>query len=66
MFEIVDFEQDMAGKFRFRILIDGQTVMFKFQDFPNDEEVQAEAQRYFDLMQRMANDAADTGSNPNA
>lgn len=57
MYEVVDWERDVAGKYRFRVLIGGSCVMFKFQDFPSDEDVQAEAARYDALMQGQADGA---------
>lgn len=57
MYEVVDWEQDVAGKYRFRVLIGASCVMFKFQTFPTDEEVQAEAARYDAVMQEQANGA---------
>lgn len=63
MYEIIDGEQDDAGKWRIRVAINGQTVSFKFQDDPTDGEVQAEAARYDAMMQEqmaaeVLNDAA--------
>jgi hypothetical protein len=63
MYEIIDREEDTAGKWRIRVTINGQTVAFKFQDDPTDEEVQAEAARYDSTMQEqmaaeVLNDAA--------
>ena len=63
MYEIIDREQDDAGKWRIRVSINGQTVAFKFQSDPADEEVQAEAARYDAMMQEqmaaeVLNDAA--------
>ena len=57
MYEIIDREEDVAGKWRIRVAINGQTVTFKFQDDPTDEEVQAEAARYDAMMQEQS-DAA--------
>jgi hypothetical protein len=57
MYEITDREQDVAGKWRIRVAINGGSVMFKFQDNPTDEEVQAEAARYDAMMQEQS-DAA--------
>jgi hypothetical protein len=51
MYEIIDREHDDAGKWRIRVTINGQTVAFKFQSDPTDEEVQAEAARYDAMMQ---------------
>lgn len=58
MYEVHDWEQDEAGKFRFRVLINGQSVMFKFQTMPTDEEVQAEAARYAAIPQEQTELAA--------
>jgi hypothetical protein len=57
MYEIIDREEDTAGKWRIRVAINGQTVAFKFQDDPTDEEIQAEAARYDAMMQEQS-DAA--------
>lgn len=56
-YSVIDTEIDEAGKFRVRVVINGQTVMLKFQEAPTDEEVQAEATRYDALMQEQANAA---------
>jgi hypothetical protein len=57
MYEIIDREKDVAGKWRIRVIINVQTVAFKFQGDPTDEEVQAEAARYDAMMQEQS-DAA--------
>ncbi len=54
MYEVIDTEVDEAGKTRVRVAINGQTVMFKFQSDPTDEEVQTEAARYDAMMQEQA------------
>ena len=59
-YSVIDTEIDEAGKFRVRVVINGQTVMLKFQEAPTDEEVQAEAARYDALMQEQANGAPNT------
>jgi len=59
-YPIIDWEQDVAGKWRIRVAIDGATVMFKFEDWPDDEVVQAEAARYVAVMREQA----DAASNP--
>ena len=59
MYEIIDREEDTANKYRARVAINGQTVMFKFQEVVSDEEVQATAARYDAMMQDQANVAAD-------
>ena len=46
MYQVVDWEQDIAGKFRYRVIIGDESVMFKFHTFPTGEDVQAEATRY--------------------
>lgn len=51
MYDIIDKEVDEAEKARVRVAINGETVMFKFQSNPTDEEVQAEAARYDAMMQ---------------
>lgn len=60
-YEIVDTEQDEAGKTRVRVVINGETVMFKFQQEPTEDEVQAEAARYDAMMQEQANGAPGAG-----
>jgi hypothetical protein len=60
MYEITDREQDVAGKWRIRVAINGESVMFKFQDNPTDEEVQAEAARYDAMMQEQSDAAPNT------
>ena len=51
MYAVVDTEVDLAGKTRVRVAINGETVMFKFQSNPTDEEVQAKAACYDAMMQ---------------
>lgn len=58
MYQVIDWEQDVAGKWRIRVNIAGQTVMFKFDEWPDDEVVQAEAARYDALTQEIAAQAA--------
>lgn len=53
-YDVVDWEQDDAGKYRYRVSINGETVMFKFGEFVTDEQVQAEAARYDAMMQEQA------------
>jgi hypothetical protein len=60
MYEIIDREEDTAGKWRIRVAINGQTVAFKFQNDPTDEEVQAEAARYDAIMQEQSDAAPNT------
>lgn len=60
MYQIVDWEQDLAGKWRTRVEIAGSTVMFKFDEWPDDEEVQAQAARYDAMMQEQANAATNS------
>ena len=60
MYEIIDREEDTAGKWRVRVAINGQTVAFKFQSDPADEEVQAEAARYDAMMQEQSDAAPNT------
>ncbi len=59
MYDIIDREQDIAGKWRIRVSIGGATVAFKFQNDPTDEEVQAEAARYDAMMQEQSDAAPD-------
>jgi hypothetical protein len=60
MYEIIDREEDTAGKWRVRVAINGQTVSFKFASDPTDEEVQAEAARYDAMMQEQSDAAPNT------
>jgi hypothetical protein len=60
MYEIIDREEDTAGKWRVRVTINGATVAFKFQSDPTDEEVQAEAARYDAMMQEQSDAAPNT------
>lgn len=61
MYEIIDTEQDIANKYRVRVAINGQTVSFKFNEQPSNEEVQVAAARYDAMMQEQANAAPDEG-----
>ena len=61
MYEIIDREEDIAGKYRVRVIINGETVSFKFQDQPDDDAIQAEAARYDAMRQEQANAASDEG-----
>jgi len=61
-YEVLSWEQDVAGKFRYRVAIGDSSVVFKFQTFPTDEEVQEVAARYDAIMQEQANAIADEGS----
>ena len=58
MYQVIDWEQDEAGKWRVRVEVAGCTVTLKFNEWPDDEVVQAEAARYDALMQEMAAKAA--------
>jgi len=60
MYEIIDREEDVAGKWRIRVAIGGQTVAFKFQSDPTDEEVQVQAARYDAMMQEQSDAAPNT------
>jgi hypothetical protein len=60
MYKIIDHEQDEAGKWRYRVSIDGETIMFKWDEPVDDATVQAEAARYV-LMREQASAAADEG-----
>lgn len=57
-YPIIDWEEDVAGKWRIRVNIDGQTVMFKFDEWPDDDVVQAEATRYAAMMREQADAAS--------
>jgi hypothetical protein len=59
IYPIIDWEEDVAGKWRIRVGINGQTVMFKFDDWPDDDAVQAKAARYAAMMQEQSDAAAD-------
>lgn len=59
MYNIIDREQDVAGKHRIRVEIAGETVMFKFDKKPSNAQVQAEAAKYDAMMQEQANAVAD-------
>jgi leucyl aminopeptidase (aminopeptidase T) len=61
MYDIIDREIDEAGKTRVRVAINGESIMFKFQSNPTDEEIQAEAARYDAMMQEQAYGASDPG-----
>ena len=58
MYQIIDWEQDEAGKWRYRVSINGQTIMFKFDTLVDDDAVQAEAARYA-TMKEQADGASD-------
>lgn len=58
MYEIVDTEQDIAGKWRIRADIAGSTVMFKYDAMPDDDTIQADAARYEAMMQQNAIEVA--------
>ena len=59
MYQIIDWEQDEAGKWRYRVNINGETVMFKWDDPVDDVVVQAEAARYA-AMREQTNASPDT------
>ena len=69
-YEITGWERDVAGKFRYYVIVQGAPVSFKFHEFPTDEEVQAEAARYDAELQRLtaeallAQEQADGAPNP--
>jgi hypothetical protein len=54
MYKIIDWEQDVANKWRIRVEIADSTVMFKYEEWPDDEVVQADAARYDAMMQEQA------------
>ena len=58
MYQIIDWERDEAGKWRCRVSIDGETVMFKWDEPVDDDTVQAEAARYA-LIREQANAPSD-------
>jgi hypothetical protein len=60
MYEVIDREEDTAGKWRIRVAVNGQTVSFKFASDPTGEEVQAEAARYDAMMQEQSDAAPNT------
>jgi hypothetical protein len=59
VYQIIDWEQDEAGKWRYRVSINGQTIMFKFDTLVDDDVVQAEAARYA-AMREQADGPTDT------
>lgn len=59
MYNIIDREQDVAGRHRIRVEIAGSTVMFKFDKKPTNAQVQAEAAKYDAMLQEQANAASD-------
>lgn len=58
VYQIIDREQDDAGKWRYRVAIGGETVMFKWDEPVDDVTVQAEAARYT-AMREQASASAD-------
>ena len=54
MYKIIDWGQDIAGKWRVRVEIAGSTIMFKYDEWPDDEIVQADAARYDAMIQEQA------------
>jgi hypothetical protein len=52
MYQVIDWEQDEAGKWRYRVNIGGKTVMFKWDTQVTDAVVQSEAQRYTAVMEQ--------------
>lgn len=46
MIDIVDEEIDVAGKHRVRVNIDGSTVMFKYDEAPTVDQLEADVARY--------------------
>lgn len=58
MYQIIDWEQDEAEKWRYRVSIDGETIMFKWDEPVDDATVQAEAARYATMKEQ-----ADASSN---
>lgn len=61
MYQVIDQGVDEADKTRVRVSINGQTVMFKFQEEPTYLEVQEAAARYDALMQEQADAASNSG-----
>ncbi len=57
MYQVIDCEQDVAGKWRIRVDIAGQTIMFKYDEQPSDEAIQEEAARYETRVQQATLDA---------
>lgn len=51
MYQVIDWEKDLADKWRVRVEIAGNTVMFKYSEWPDDKEVQADAAHYDAMMQ---------------
>ena len=54
MYKVIDWEKDVADKWRIRVEIGGSTVAFKFEEWPDDEVLQSEAARYDTMMQEQA------------
>lgn len=46
MFEIVDIEQDMSGKFRVRIRYEDNIMCFKFKNEPTNEQINSVVENY--------------------
>ena len=59
MYQVIDHKQDEAGKWRYRVNINGKTVMFKWSTQVTDEVVQSEVQRYLAVMEQ-SNVTSDT------
>lgn len=59
MYQVIDWAQDEAGKWRYRVNIGGKTVMFKWDTQVTDAVVQSEVQRYVAVMEQ-SNVASDT------
>lgn len=54
IYPVIDWEIDEAGKYRFRVDIDGSTVMFKYDSLPDDQQVQDDAARYVELKNQIS------------
>jgi hypothetical protein len=59
-YPITGWEEDVAGKWRIYVDIKGRTAMFKFDEWPDDNVVQAEAARFAALMREQANAASNS------
>lgn len=49
-YPMIDWEIDVAGKYRVRLDIDGSTVMFKYNEMPSEEQLQQDAAAYVKMI----------------
>ena len=50
IYPIVDWEVDEAGKYRVRLDIDGNSIMFKYDEMPSEEQLQRDANIYIQII----------------